>query len=317
MSNLATISQGSNLDGLERVLLEGDLGGLNQEQRVKYYSKVCESVGLNPLTQPFEYLKLQGKTILYAKRGATDQLRQIHKVSVTISSRERMDDIYVVTARATTPDGRCDESIGAVPLKGLSGEALANALMKGETKAKRRVTLAICGLSMLDELEVASVQAAEAKPAGKPGVTLDQLAGGGETRPLAALGMKNSDKTAPASATAAATSSPPSAHPEATALADVDPAALVDGHNFAARELGNAGDTYDQYGLLEPQGECPVFGPGAAPARRGKPWSGFPGVVREVILKDENFASEATSVQACWARYIVAHRQCAKLAGHV
>lgn len=166
-----------SMEGLERVLIGGDLGALSETQRAQYYSKVCESVGLNPLTQPFEYLKLNGRTVLYAKRACTDQLRNIHRISVTIVSREKMDDIYVVTARATTADGRTDESIGAVPLKGLSGENLANALMKGETKAKRRVTLGICGLSLLDETEVESIQQ-KREPA--PARSLDDVARGGE-----------------------------------------------------------------------------------------------------------------------------------------
>jgi hypothetical protein len=76
--------------------------------------------------------------------------------------------MYVVTARATTPDGRTDESIGAVPILNLKGENLANALMKGETKAKRRVTLAICGLAMLDESELEGVGMPEPPPR-KPG----------------------------------------------------------------------------------------------------------------------------------------------------
>jgi hypothetical protein len=81
----------------------------------------------------------------------------MHHVSIAIVSREVVDGIYVVTAKATLPDGRSDENIGAVPLEGLKGEARANAMMKGETKAKRRVTLAICGLGMLDETEVESL----------------------------------------------------------------------------------------------------------------------------------------------------------------
>jgi hypothetical protein len=40
---------------------------------------------------------------------------------------------------------------------GLKGDALANALMKAETKSKRRVTLSICGLGMLDETEVDTI----------------------------------------------------------------------------------------------------------------------------------------------------------------
>jgi hypothetical protein len=73
-----------------------------------------------------------------------------------------------VTARATMPDGRHDESIGAVPIEGLKGENRANALMKGETKAKRRVTLSICGLGILDESEVESIAGAQVEPQASP-----------------------------------------------------------------------------------------------------------------------------------------------------
>jgi len=140
---------------IEQVLGYGDLTKLSSTQRTAYYTRVCESLGLNPLTRPFEFINLSGKLVFYARRDCTDQLRKIHSVSITIVSRERIDDCYVVTARASFPDGRTDESIGAVPLGGnVKGEALANALMKAETKAKRRVTLAICGLSVLDESEL-------------------------------------------------------------------------------------------------------------------------------------------------------------------
>lgn len=142
---------------VERVLLHGDLQKLTSSQKIAYYRAVCDSVGLNPLTQPFQYLILNGREILYARREATEQLRQLHSVSITIAARELVDDIYVVTARATLPTGRTDENIGAMPLGTLKGEAKANAMMKAETKAKRRVTLSICGLGMLDETEVASL----------------------------------------------------------------------------------------------------------------------------------------------------------------
>ena len=39
----------------------------------------------------------------------------------------------------------------------LKGDALANALMKAETKAKRRVTLSIAGLGWLDETELDTI----------------------------------------------------------------------------------------------------------------------------------------------------------------
>ena len=145
---------------LEKVVVGGDLGKLSPEERMNYYRSVCESVGLNPLTRPFDYLVLQGKTTLYARKDATDQLRSLKGVSVTITGRERIEDVYIVTARATTADGRTDESTGAVTVGSLKGDALANALMKAETKAKRRVTLSICGLGWLDETEIETIPGA-------------------------------------------------------------------------------------------------------------------------------------------------------------
>lgn len=146
---------------IESVVINGDLAKLSPAERVNYYRSVCESLGLNPLTKPFSYIVLNGKLTLYTTKDATDQLRKKNGISINIISREKLDDLYVVTARATTPDGRQDESIGAVNIKGLSGDALANAIMKAETKGKRRVTLSICGLGWTDESEIESIPNAQ------------------------------------------------------------------------------------------------------------------------------------------------------------
>lgn len=156
MSGLQT-KENTNAQIIENVLIGGDLSLLSNEQRVIYYNRTCESLGLNSLTKPFDYIRLNNKLVLYAKRDATDQLRSLRKVSVKIVSREKVGDVFTVTAQATTPDGRSDESIGAVSIGKLAGDALANALMKAETKAKRRVTLSICGLGLLDETEIESI----------------------------------------------------------------------------------------------------------------------------------------------------------------
>jgi len=157
---LAERSQRKALDPMviQQVLLSGDLSKLTADQRIGYYNRVCESIGLNPLTQPFAYLKLSGKEVLYAKKDATEQLRMIHGVSITEVTSQRIEDVFVVTAKAQNAEGRTDASTGAVPVGNLKGEALANALMKAETKAKRRVTLSICGLGMLDETEVETIR---------------------------------------------------------------------------------------------------------------------------------------------------------------
>lgn len=146
---------------LEQVVIQGDLSTLTPENRVMYYKQVCDSIGLNPLTKPFDYIKLNGKLTLYAKRDATDQIRSLRNISIKIVAREKVDDLYIVTAQATDKTGRTDESVGAVLLGNLKGDALANAIMKAETKAKRRVTLSIAGLGFLDETEVQSIPGAE------------------------------------------------------------------------------------------------------------------------------------------------------------
>ena len=53
--NEATAEQAA--DVLEQVVIVGDLSVLAPAQRVLYYNKVCGSLGLNPLTKPFEYIK--------------------------------------------------------------------------------------------------------------------------------------------------------------------------------------------------------------------------------------------------------------------
>lgn len=138
---------------MERVLGAGDLSQLSKEERAHYIVKVCESAGLNPLTRPFDIITLNGKPTLYASKGATDQLRRLHNITLRIVDQQRVEDVHVVTVEATTPDGRTDTDIGAVALGSAKGEALANTLMKAVSKAKRRVTLSICGLGLLDESE--------------------------------------------------------------------------------------------------------------------------------------------------------------------
>lgn len=160
--------------GLERVLVKGDLAQLTEAQRVSYYNALCQSLGLNPLTQPFQYLTLNGKLVLYARRDAAEQLRKVHGVSITDVQAQRVDDVYVVTVRAQDKTGRTDASTGAVTIGNLKGEPLANALMKAETKAKRRVTLSICGLGMLDETEVESIPQAEVSVKVEKRITLPE-----------------------------------------------------------------------------------------------------------------------------------------------
>lgn len=159
LTERATVSQ----EIQEKVLLGGDLSKLTTAERLSYYQNVCLSLGLNPLTRPFEYLILNQKMVLYARKDCTDQLRKNDKISIDPKnfSKEVIDGVYIVTAWAATPEGRTDVATGAVPIEGLKGIDRANAMMKAETKAKRRVTLSICGLGMLDETETDTIKDAK------------------------------------------------------------------------------------------------------------------------------------------------------------
>ena len=161
MSNEITKSVGDIGKVMERVLLAGDLSRLSPQDRSAYFMTVCTSLGLNPATKPFDYVRLNGKEVLYATKGATDQLRRVYGISISVVSQSVDDGIMTVHVRATSADGRSDEDFGSLFIAGKKGEDLANAKMKCITKAKRRVTLSMCGLGMLDETEVDSIPNAQ------------------------------------------------------------------------------------------------------------------------------------------------------------
>lgn len=142
---------------MEQAIIQGDLSKLTNEERIFYYSKVCESIGLNPYTKPFDYISMNGKLTLYAKKDATEQLRKLNGISIEKLEDKVVDDLYIVKATARDKNGRIDTSTGAVVIGHLKGEAKANAIMKAETKAKRRVTLSISGMGWCDESEIETI----------------------------------------------------------------------------------------------------------------------------------------------------------------
>src|SRR5664280_725047 len=184
---------------LEIVLVQGDLSTLTTTQRLSYYRSICQASGLNPLSKPFEYIQMKApgkdegqKLVLYAKAEAFDQIRNNKGISVTVLKREmdKENGIYTVTVQGKTGT-RVDEASGAVPIstengkwettasgkkyfKGdgtytpLRGEPLSNAMMKAETKAKRRLTISMTGLALAgvvtsdtDELPEEAVRAVD------------------------------------------------------------------------------------------------------------------------------------------------------------
>lgn len=160
---LATVQAAQMDEILSNIVLKGDISQLKPSEKVQYYNSICKRIGIDPMLQPFQLLKLQGKEVMYATKGCTEQLRMIHGISVTAMTTHHVGDCYVVQVTVQNAKGRVDFGTGAVAISNnLKGDALANALMKAETKAKRRATLSICGLGMLDETELETIP--DAKP---------------------------------------------------------------------------------------------------------------------------------------------------------
>ena len=151
---------------VESLVLRGDLSGLGPRERANHYIAVCHGLGLNPASKPLDYLRLNGKEILYPNKGATDQLAAIHKVTREIIDGPKVMDLagtklVYALCRASLPGGRFETSVATVPLVDP-----VNVLMKVETKAKRRATLSILGLGMLDEMELETIPASAQGPGG-------------------------------------------------------------------------------------------------------------------------------------------------------
>lgn len=159
---------------VDRINETGDLSKLTPAERNDYYRAVCDSVGLNAITRPLQYITLDGQLTLYVRKDAAEQLRKINGISCKILDRAVTDGVFVVHVLATDKLGRTDEDISAIPMvypsryynkkrgqwqdhpkagKPFDGLDKANALKKGVTQAKRRVTLSISGLGFMDEAD--------------------------------------------------------------------------------------------------------------------------------------------------------------------
>lgn len=139
----------------------GDLSCLSDDERAAHYNSLAKDLGINPLTKPFDYLRLNGKLVLYVNKGGTDQLAARHNITRTLI--DGPVEIVVggtkmvkAVCEATLPNGRREVSVATVPMT----DPL-NVYMRAETKAKRRGTLSILGLGMLDETEVRDIAASE------------------------------------------------------------------------------------------------------------------------------------------------------------
>lgn len=182
-SELAT--ENVNVDKIHEIVFNNNFQGMTKEQRLFYVNKLCEHLGLNPLLAPFQFIELgagrEKKLTLYATKGCAEQLRFNSNVSTRIIEEKEENDMYMVKVEGSLPNGRVDQSIAYLPLVAperiwdnatnrykttgkivrLSHADLANAKMKCETKAKRRVTFSLCGVPFMDDIDVENIKEQE------------------------------------------------------------------------------------------------------------------------------------------------------------
>jgi hypothetical protein len=155
---------------IENILIIGDLKNLTAEQRVEYAKAFAKSLGINILTRPFDYILFREydnspeRLELYLNAKGAAQLRKIHRISIIPGSLKRViqDEHCMVSVDVRDGWGSTDSATGSVSLFKFkdgrkipfAGREWDNAIMKSETKAKRRATLSICGLAMLDESQL-------------------------------------------------------------------------------------------------------------------------------------------------------------------
>ncbi len=152
MTALATIEQKQE-NILGQLITKGNLAMLSEQNRIDYYYMMCDRYGLDPLSKPFDYITTKtkdGEVIsLYPNTRAAAQMRANQGISVEISGRQLIgEDVYMVTAKAIRRDGTFEECAGCVPIyPNMAPQAKANAYMKAETAARRRATIAACGMA--------------------------------------------------------------------------------------------------------------------------------------------------------------------------
>jgi hypothetical protein len=168
VQNQAQLAIAQGQEAINALVLKGDTSKLTVEQKLQYYNAVCDSVGLNPATRPFQFLTFQGKELLYPDKTCAEQLRSLKGISLSGPKFTFPDGLIMVEITATDRAGRTDTDFGIVDFGGRDKSlSRGDAMLKAVTKAKRRVTFSICGLGFLNNI-------ADAVDDGTP-VTIEEV----------------------------------------------------------------------------------------------------------------------------------------------
>lgn len=175
-----------------------DLDLLTEPEQLEYIQSACDFLGV-PSELGLVSLGFMDsgdgkrKKVLYVHKGATDIIRERRKISVeSLAPLPGGGKEFVgFTAVGKDAEGRQEIAVGVVSITGLTGVAVANAVMTAQTKTLRRLTLQYAGGGFLDETEVSETTRSIANSAS----SLSTVAAQPSTAPSAAAGK---DITEPA-----------------------------------------------------------------------------------------------------------------------
>lgn len=169
-------------DTRSKIILNGDLSGLDNVQLEAVAMLKCQKLGLDFTDNPFLLLTLNGKKSFIATKKVANHFISTHKLTVQILMHEvryrkiklwseKRGDFYNereyvhISVRVSKPDGNfveknidfelCD--MQGVPLV---GDKWANAIMKAETKVTDRAVYALVGQGLLSVDEASSIEGA-------------------------------------------------------------------------------------------------------------------------------------------------------------
>ena len=156
-NELQQVDQLTQAKDIADFLITGNLASFSKEKQIELMVNICKEVGVSPVLRPLQLINFQGKSIWYlSASGAEAIASKLGIVIETIEEKELLDKgVAMIKVKGTLPSGRTDTataylSIGSTNLKGetttLKGEAYANAMMKLESKARRRLIVRLAGL---------------------------------------------------------------------------------------------------------------------------------------------------------------------------
>ncbi len=205
----------------QKAAMSGNLRALTSDEQWQYYLAMCDHLGLDPVSRPFDWIDQEGKLSLYPNANCAAQLAQKGEISFPEYATEMIGEVFVYRVRATSNDERELWATGAVPV-GRTALETARAIKKAETQARRRAVFALGGLALTEAEEMYEVGARSYVPDDAIEQSVDAEAPGAEKAEKAVKAVKKSraPKSLPAAPTESGESNDAATRKEAESAQD-------------------------------------------------------------------------------------------------